>query len=851
MTSGMGRKSAGSSATKAASAAHWSVVAWPLAGALVALVALSLILWAANLAATARLRSSLAQARQALDAVPTPFPEIRNLSNRLDLVTAQRNALGGFMASTSGANYDWSSTFRALLDHDSQRIAIRSLFHNGALLSVSGLAIAREDVAAYADRLMRSGSFEQVTVQSMEDVNEPFPAAPPSTATSIPAPSTALPGAMLDRYEIDDFQPGSITPNEVQQRSFSPVGDIDQATFLGRAGQRYCILALPQSAGVDPVLDVFMDGATYSNDNCSSQTTPLVSCLCPTGTVGSSLAAMVELQVPATGDRTVQVRVRNQGSYGPDAWYVLSVSLRAQPATVAVGDVYEPDDAIPRALSLFEQQQHTCYPAGDVDRLSFAVRAGRTYEVRTYNLAPGVDTVLSVDVGGLSFTNDNVAPGDPASRVVFASPVDGQVTATITHRGQCGVDATYWVTAVEVTAPGTPSPVPPPPPPPSCNDPYEPDHTIDRLISPGEQQQRTFCPAGDVDRVRFTALAYHRYRIQTAGLAPAVDTVLQVTMSGTALANDDRAPGDPSSLLEIVNTSGVDQAVMASISNKGLFGPTRSYIIRVDDLGSESPDAYEPDLTTKRFISVGEVQRHNFFPGGDIDRLILAAKAGRRYAVVTCGNAYDPLLGGSCLPLAPGVDTVLVATGPVANCAPVGCQNDDAAPGTSHRGSRVEFDSPGNAEITLTIYNNGSFGPGQEYYVRADEVGVVPTAPAPTPTETAVASPTATETFTPVPSATFTPIPAPTETPTETPAPTETPTLTLTATATQTEVPSPTGASKMRDEPAKTRSPELEGAGKDSTLGGIVRRWGLQARERQGTTVVRFVLTCRLKETGP
>lgn len=841
------RRSASSGGPPATSSLHWSVVAWPLVGALSALLLLSLALWATSASTTARLRADLLRARQTLEAIPTPLPVVRNLSGQLALVTTERDALRDFIVTTAGENHDWSGVFRALLDHDTQRIALRTLYHNGDLLSVSGLALTREDVAAYEDRLARSGVFEDVTIQSLEDVSVPFPGAPGSTATAILTPTTLLP-AIQDRYEIDDFKPGSITPNEVQQHNFSPVADIDQVTFLGQAGQRYCVLALPQTAGVDPLLDVFVDSTTYSNNNCLSQATPLVSCICPTGSVGAPLAALVEFQVPPTGDRTVQIRVRNQAAYGPDTWYLLSVSLQGQPVTAVIGDAYEPDDITPRALALFEQQQHTVFPAGDIDRVVFGVRAGRTYDVRTFNLAPGVDTGLSVDVGGLNFANDNAAPGDPASRVTFVSPVDGQATVVITNRGQFGADRVYWITATEVGATPTPSAVSPSPPP-SCNDPYEPDDTVDRLIAPGEQQQRTFCPAGDVDRVRFTALANHRYRIQTAGLAPGVDTTLQLSMGATALANDDRAPGDPSSLIEFTNTSGVDQAATVTVSNKGLFGADRIAIIRVDDLGSESPDAYEPDIPTKRFISVGEVQRHNFYPAGDIDRLVLAVKAGRRYAIVTCGNTYDPLLGGSCQPLAPGVDTVLVATGAVANCAPAGCQNDDASPGTSHRGSRVEFDSAGNAEVTLTIYNNGSFGPGQEYYVRADEIGVVPSTPA--PSATTAPSPVPSQTFTPVPSPTFTPISSPTFTPiptpthtfTSTPPPTETPTLTAT--------PSATGASRMRDGPNLTRLPDTDVTVEGSLHRVGVRRWGLQAPDRQGTTIVRFVLICRIRDTAP
>jgi len=719
-----------SSGSSVGQAGPWSSLAWSISGALGALLLACLVLWRGVAVEKARLNTALAEAQRVLRAMPSPAPELLHLNEQLSIVTAQHDALQSFHsligsdAAYSGGQHDWGSIFRALLDYDARRTSIRTLFQNGDTLSVSGLALTQDDIAVYVDRLRGSSAFEQVDVELLEQVQQDFPAAPPATPTSLPVPSASPAAPITDGYEIDDFRPGPITPGEIQRHSFSPSADIDQVQFTGKAGQRYCILALPVSADSDPLLDVFVEGAVYSNDNCASQQVAPLSCLCPGGSLGAASAAMVELQMPATGDRVVQVRVRNQGAYGLNSWYLLSVSPQPQVVTAVLGDAYEPDDPTPRPLAVFEQQQHSFFPSGDVDRVLFGVRVGRLYEIRTYNLAPGVDTVISVDIGGHRFSSDNISPGDLASQVVFVSPMDGQATAMITNLGQYGAAGTYWLTLTEVVPTAAASPLPTTSPTSLvCEDPYEPDDVVRRFIGPGDQQLRTFCPAGDVDRVFFTALARRRY------------------------------------------------------------------IVRTEPLGS-------------------------------------------------------------------GVNTVLIVTGPVRNCQPSSCQDGNASPGPFSSGSTVAFDATSSAEVTILVYNNGSFGAGQRYYVRVNEVGVVPDTPVPTPTVTASFTPGPTQTPTTPPTATLTPAPThtasppPTETPTQRPRRTRTVHPIPSATAT----PSQTGAPIMRLDPRgswpvqESAPPPLTGraSGTNSRSKGLA-----SLHQQQPGTIVRFVLACRLRDTEP
>jgi len=273
--------------------------------------------------------------------------------------------------------------------------------------------------------------------------------------------------------------------------------------------------------------------------------------------------------------------------------------------------------------------------------------------------------------------------------------------------------------------------------------------------------------------------------------------MLTVDMGPVHLTNDDKIPGDLSSYVELQNDASGDSQVVVIITNKGQYGPARSYTLQVDDLGTESADEYEPDLTAKRYISVGEAQRHTFHPYLDADRVVLQIKAGRRYSVFTCGgdtipvvpvtytSPFDPLyLECGLLPV--GVDTVLVLSGPIHQCEPASCQNDDVLPGSDYLNSRVEFEALTDGEVTIMIYSNGLFGPTMEYYVRVHEIGALPSTPvsasptpyySPTPTLTATPIPPVTPTVTPpyVPPLTPTATPTPTETPVPTPTPTHTP----------------------------------------------------------------------------
>ena len=512
--------------------------------------------------------------------------------------------------------------------------------------------------------------------------------------------------------------------------------------FTAKAGRSYRIETVNLAPGVDTMLTVQFGGAVYANDDRAP------------GDLGSSVDVYNR-----SGDAPVFITVTNKGQYDPTMRY----DLQVRDISGGMDDAYEPDDLSGAEIRPGAPQQRTFNPKGDIDKVVFLAAPHHVSRVYTSNLAEEVDTHLTVELAGRRLEHDNRSGTDLSSFIEFQNYLPHHTGVIITIRNLSekdegwGPDKWYMIHLDDLGE----------------GDPYEPDDVNGVPIQIGAPQQRAFHPHNDVDRVRFTAQPYRRYVVQTYSLAPGVDTVLNLYVDARYLNNDDRAPGDASSYLSFYH-DGTDPAqVTVYIGNKGQFGVDRRYMVRVDDLGDLPDDAYEPDLEVERPIAPGEVQQRTFDPAGDIDQVVLMAEPGKRYAVMTCGNGAmpsDPVTGTVpfdpeallCDPLMPGVDTIMVATGPVQHCGPSGCMNDRALPDSAYTNSRIEFEgmfasgSTAPVEVTIRIYNKGDFGPNMLYYVRAYELGSIPATPTPTPTRTptTVPSATPTATSTSVPSAT-------------------------------------------------------------------------------------------------
>ena len=116
-------------------------------------------------------------------------------------------------------------------------------------------------------------------------------------------------------------------------------------------------------------------------------------------------------------------------------------------------DAYEPDDDYDLATMLYLDlpQEHTIHRTSDEDWVKIVITAGHTFEVSTFDLAPGVDTKLWLypdeAAGSLAWDvlaeNDNSPANPPASRIVYHSEADRDFYVQVAHVGKnpggCGM----------------------------------------------------------------------------------------------------------------------------------------------------------------------------------------------------------------------------------------------------------------------------------------------------------------------------------------------------------------------------------------------------------------------------
>jgi Tfp pilus assembly protein PilN len=307
-------------------------------------------------------------------------------------------------------------------------------------------------------------------------------------------------------------------------------------------------------------------------------------------------------------------------------------------ATAVPGDAYEPDNVDPRSIFPGQPQAHTFWPDGDIDRVKLLAKAGRYYRISTSKLAPGVDTVVVVSVGGRYYQGDDRKPGDLSTEVVFCADgsQDTEALIEVTNRGEYGPDKGYQLSVDEViptptmvptmmpthalptathipptvfvpTATHAPTALPsqtPLPtvttmptatptltlaptsePLPELSDAYEPDEHSPAPISIGERQRHSFHDEDDVvDCVQFTASGAATYRVRTFDLVPGVRTSLLVKAGSAVYVDDDDGNGDGSS--EVVFTVGAGETpnVVVSVYNSSrrpFYGPAMEYWLEV------------------------------------------------------------------------------------------------------------------------------------------------------------------------------------------------------------------------------------------------------------------------------
>ena len=283
-------------------------------------------------------------------------------------------------------------------------------------------------------------------------------------------------------------------------------------------------------------------------------------------------------------------------------------------ATPDLRDLFESDATQPQPIAIGQPQTHSFYPADDIDMVSFLAKAGHYYHVYTSNLAPGVDTVLSLRIGGVVVQNDDTVPGSLYSDIVLEDTgSDTTAILTISNRGMFGTDKTYQVAVEEVGATPTPprTAIPSSTPTrtstptatststptatPNLLDVYEPDDVDPHAISVGESQTHSFYPSGDIDKVVFPIKSGRFYQVLTSNLALGVDTMISVIANGRQWQNDDYAPGTGNFASSVCLSALSDGVAITTIPNNALqYGRDKTYTIKVSEIQTTTASSCVP-----------------------------------------------------------------------------------------------------------------------------------------------------------------------------------------------------------------------------------------------------------------
>ncbi|MBI5567390.1 MAG: PilN domain-containing protein [Chloroflexi bacterium] len=558
---------------------------------------------------TQRLNADLDSALNQLNTVPTPAPAVQQLSAQLTDVQSQTQQIAAANQQLNVARPNWPGIMAAIAQYDPVLVQIESLTSGDNRVTLSGRAVDQNVVVNYARTLEQSTLFNRVNVQSIRVLATPVVTRTPTITPSVSLTGTATLTATLDPRDL--FEPDNsdalarpIAIGVPQVHNFYPSLDVDVATFLAKSGRFYRITTADLAPGVDTFLSVSVGDKAYVNDDAKA------------GTLAS------EVTFQNTGaDALVIIRTTNRAQYGADKRYQLIAEELVPTLTPTPGpsptpthtptptptptlppdlrDTFEPDETAPRPIIIAQPQLHNFYPDSDFDQVEFLAKAGRFYRVYTTDLAPAVDTFLTLVVGVSTYTNDDAKPGTLASEITFSvTGSDVIASARITNRGQYGPDKRYQIILEEflptptVPVPNTPTPIVTPGvtpvPTQDLRDAYEPDELVAAPIAVNGSQARNFYPGSDVDQIMFPVKLNHFYTVQTSNLALGVDTVITTTLDGSAFTNDDYegAPiGAYASMLCITST--VDGLAVARIVNNGLlFGPGQTYTVTVNEVAA-------------------------------------------------------------------------------------------------------------------------------------------------------------------------------------------------------------------------------------------------------------------------
>jgi hypothetical protein len=238
----------------------------------------------------------------------------------------------------------------------------------------------------------------------------------------------AAPAVAIDKFEPDDefAQASLLVPGEEQERTIRSELDVDHALVEVQAGKAYLFRAVAINAEAELFLYLFDDA---ENMLLASGMTNI-----ETG--------LLRYVAETTGSRFLQIQAFNLPVGGLSYRLVLERIPPPQP------DPFEPDNNRQQArpIVIGETQQHN-FIGFDEDWLVITMQPDQTYLIETFDLDPGVETIVDVFDGAGVFiaSDDNTAPN---SRIEFRPSRSGTYYLRILNIGVANFGESYRVRVV-------------------------------------------------------------------------------------------------------------------------------------------------------------------------------------------------------------------------------------------------------------------------------------------------------------------------------------------------------------------------------------------------------------------
>ncbi len=414
-----------------------------------------------------------------------------------------------------------------------------------------------------------------------------------------------LPYTVLGVPRADTYEPN----NQINQATRLPVmgntfnltfhngTDRDYIVFYGEAHTRYIIKTL---GDLDTMITVYSkNGVELFSDDDS----------------GEGTNALAVIYPDESGDLYVEV-AGYRSSEGEVSDVIGSYKLHLQVLDSAGGDVFEPDNTINSAnlVRLGQVEEHTLEPQFDVDYFRAAITEGTAYLILT---SCNFDNYMEIysEEGSLLFEDDdgaaNLIQSDLSycAGTVLLAPYTGTIFIKI--RGYEYDSTGQYTFEIKQLTP----------------DIYEPNDTFEQAsaIRPGEVQEHSFLPPGDVDILTFQLTDLSRmYVFYTKGPSDTI-LMLQDEMHNEIISNDDGA----------LDTNGYI-AYVPQVRGR--------YYLKINEYGDDSFGRYQvffenyertPDepndqiqQATQPFQS-GELA--TIYPHGDVDYFMFRATEANQY----------------------------------------------------------------------------------------------------------------------------------------------------------------------------------------------------------------------------